>query len=93
MLSVYVNGVDSKRLYPSVIFYKNDLAGSSEDIFNLLAKKFESVYSVSDLLETEISFDVNVLFSNILLDESYVLETIHDLDEKSGLGSDNVHLL
>lgn len=51
------------------------------------------VYSVNDLYETEITFDVKNLFSNIVLNENNMLVTILDLYEKSGPCPDNAHPL
>ncbi|XP_024945234.1 uncharacterized protein LOC107272177 [Cephus cinctus] len=89
----YVNSIRKNCEFPSTVFYHDVKADTGQDVVNLFAKKFGSVYTDLDLSSTDINYEFSDSFYEIIFNETEVLEAINSVDVKSGPGPDLIHPL
>lgn len=87
----YVNTLSSCNSIPSTLHLDGQTADNGQDIANLFAKKFSSVYRNSDLSNTAVPLDINDFFSNITLTIEDIEECINGLNSSNSPGPDKIH--
>ena len=87
----YISEINNKSGFPNVLHYNNETANNGSDIVNLFVKKFGNVYRNFNLNNTNIPFDFQNSFNQIVIYDNDVINAIKDLNINSSPGPDGIH--
>lgn len=84
----YVSNLYANSDYPSFMFFEDELAENGDNILNLFAENFGSVYSNQDLSPTAISCQCYDSLSSLTFSQNDVGDLSNDLKRKFSPGPD-----
>lgn len=87
----YVNNLSSNNSIPSTVHFNDQTADNGQDIVNLFASKFRSIYQNTDLSNTSLSFEFNDLINNTVFSLEDIESCISNLSSSQSPGPDKIH--
>lgn len=87
----YVNNLSSNNSIPSTLHLSDQTADNAQDIVNLFAKKFSSIYRNIDLSNTAVPYVIDDSIGSIVFTTEDIESCINNLKSSQSPGPDNIH--